>query len=247
MNRRQFLATTTAVSGTVLAGCGILEGEESFEHTAEITADITRPDASDAISEGGLRTFAGSMNERFGTAGVWGRNETAPETRLEHLGAKTDTRRMVGIDAVTHHTLSVYRVPGVTNDGDVLHQLWLWSGFDTTDSDAECRRIEIALDFNDSVSLGVYSPTQLWDSEEVDSYRVGIPGTEGNALGVEMPLSTGVVDIEETDSRIGSGGSYAGFWEGRRDNRQSLLATCEALWRPDHPFEFEWRVGGTFS
>jgi hypothetical protein len=124
--------------------------------------------------------------------------------------------------------------------------VWLWSGLDPADGTCVHRlSTGISLSGDDS-SLGIYSPAQDYDADDVSSYRVESGRLDAATLAATMPLSNGWIGIDER-TRIGDGGAYVPVWTGESETPQSLAATTEVRWPADGDVELTWTVAAETS
>lgn len=111
-----------------------------------------------------------------------------------------------------------------------------------TDSEGRLHSLHLRVTFPDNVEMGQYSPAETYRATGTDQYSVGLTRPTASTITADAPLSSGMIDLKSGETRIGDSGQYSVYWEGERDDRQSILATCEGLWPPDESRELELNV-----
>jgi hypothetical protein len=226
----------TAFFGT--AGCvGRFNSEDT--ETREATWKITTDE--ETISKREFDDYVVDVHDRFDTAGVWGDTVTEPDHELDYAGAwKRDLEHPDGTES--EHLLVLYHIPDLRDGDNGFNQIWLWSGVDMSDSESHLQSLHTRVTFPDNVEMGRYSPAETYRANDTDQYPVGLTRPTANTIAANAPLSSGMIDLKSGETRIGNGGRYSMYWEGERDDRQSILATCEGLWPPDESRELELNV-----
>ncbi|MFO7925409.1 hypothetical protein [Natronomonas sp.] len=239
MHRRSLFG---ALGSSVFAG---VAGCTTFDSKRELVEEERTIDPADsALSAREFQTAAAEMHEGHAAGGVWGRDQTAIDHELDFEGAWSATlSHHDGTES--DHLLAMYALPPAP-EGTRSSQVWLWSGVDPSDG-TSVHRLSTGISLPEpDFSLGIYSPAQDYDAEDVSSYRVEGGRLDAATLAATMPLSNGRIGIDER-TQIGDGGAYALEWTGESETLQSLAATTEVRWLADTDGEVVWTVAAETS
>jgi hypothetical protein len=239
MHRRSFLCALGTGGLAGVAGCNAFGSEREL-----VEEERTIDPADGELSASEFRAAAAETHEGYAAGGVWGRDRSEPDHELEFQGAWSATLPHRD-GAQSEHLLAMYALPPAPQ-GTRSSQVWLWSGLDPAD-EASVRRLSTGVSLpEDDSSLGIYSPAQDYDADDVSSYRVESGRLDAATLAATMPLSSGRIGIDER-TQIGDGGAYAPVWTGESETPQSLAATTEVRWSAEADAELEWTVAAETS
>lgn len=239
MHRRSFIGALGTGVLVGVTGCNAL-GSERHRVEEELAIDL----ADSALSASEFRTVAAETHAVHTTGGVWGHDQSEPDHELEFQGAWSAT--LSHRDGVqSDHLLAMYALPPAPG-GTRSSQAWIWSGLDPAD-ETSVDRLSVGISLPEAdLSLGIYSPAQDYDADDVSGYRVESGRLDAATLAATMPLSNGRIKIDER-TRIGDGGAYALVWTGESETSQSIAATTEVRWTADADAELEWTVAAETS
>lgn len=238
MRRRAILRGGALLVGISTSGC--LDGRLSDlggPQPTNVDEQYPLPVRESELTRDQLQTHAGTLQDRYETAGIWGTRKASPDHDLSFSGAWLAEHPFD--EFVVEHTAVLFRLPDSATGERTHYQLLLWAGIDTFAAGIRPNELGIGVDIGtEAGAMGVYAP----DHSVTDGYAVGIGRMDIETVSTEMPLPAGTVSPAADGTSIGEGGAFALVWNGEHDGQIAIAGTCELRVHPEDDPAIEWDI-----